>query len=170
MEWHVHNLLGKSIVEKGKTTIFGKGNNPTNFIAVDDIVQVLSLAVTNPAFQNQIISIAGPENLSRNEVAQLYGKILNVTPRINHVPIPALKFLSAIINPFHPGIGRIMRLSIYGDRNDATMNINDSIEQFGLQPTTVEAFIRKHVGFPGIPPGTSLLQNSYRNGGIRMNV
>ncbi len=33
MEWHVHLLLGKSIVDSGKTTIFGGGNNPTNFIA-----------------------------------------------------------------------------------------------------------------------------------------
>ncbi len=41
----------------------------------------------------------------------LYGEILNITPRVNHVPIPALKFLSVIINPFHPGIGRIMKLS-----------------------------------------------------------
>ena len=161
---------GSQLLKKERQPFLAKEIIPPILLRLMNIVQVLSLAVTNPAFQNQIISIAGPENLSRNEVAQLYGKILNVTPRINHVPIPALKFLSAIINPFHPGIGRIMRLSIYGDRNDATMNINDSIEQFGLQPTTVEAFIRKHVGLPGIPPGTSLLQNSYRNGGIRMSV
>lgn len=161
MEWHVHNLLGKSIIEKGKTIIFGKGNNPTNFIAVDDIVQVLGLVLTSTEYYNQIISLAGPENLSRNEVAQLYGKILNLKPRINHVPIPALKFISTVINPFHPGIGRIMKLSIYGDENDATMNTSESIQQFGLEPTTVEAFIRKQVGPLGIPPGNSLLQNSY---------
>jgi NADH dehydrogenase len=82
MEWHVNNLLGKSIIEKGKTTIFGKGNNPANFIAVDDVVQVLGLAVADKAYQDKIISIAGPENLSRNEIAQLYGKALNITPRI----------------------------------------------------------------------------------------
>jgi NADH dehydrogenase len=150
MEWHVHNLLGKSIVEKGKTTILGKGNNPTNFIAVDDIVQVLGLIVADST-RDKIITLAGPENISRNEAAKLYGKVLNINPRINHVPIPALKFLSKVINPFHPGIGRIMKLSIYGEENDATMNINDSIKKFGLKPTTVEVFIRKQVS--PLPPG-----------------
>ncbi len=38
-----------------------------------------------------------------------------------------------------------MKLSIYGDENDATVNTNDSIQQFGLQPTTVEAFIKKQL-------------------------
>jgi NADH dehydrogenase len=148
MEWHIHNLLGKSIIEKGKTTIFGKGDNPTNFIAVDDVVQALGLIVSDQAYQNKIISIVGPENLSRNEIAQLYGKALNIIPRINHVPIAALRFLSAVINPFHPGIGRIMKLSIYGDVNDSAMDTNSSIQQFGLKPTTVVAFIRKQVHSP----------------------
>jgi len=41
MEWHVYNLLAKNIVEKGKATILGRGINPTNFIAVKDIVAAM---------------------------------------------------------------------------------------------------------------------------------
>ena len=145
MEWHAHKLLGKSIIDKGKVTILGKGENPTNFIAVDDIVQALNIMVGNQAYYNKIINLAGPENISRNQVAGIYGRLSNKTPKVSHVPVGALNVLAAIINPFHPGIGRIMKFSAYSDAADATMNVNDSVKQFGLRATTMEEFIKKQV-------------------------
>ena len=145
MEWHAHKLLGKSIIDKGKVTILGKGENPTNFIAVDDIVQALNIMVGNQAYYNKIISLAGPENISRNQVASIYGRLSNKTPKVSHVPVGALNVLAAIINPFHPGVARIMKFSAYTDNADATMNVNDSVKQFGLRPTTIEEFIKKQV-------------------------
>ena len=145
MEWHAHKLLGKSIIDKGKVTILGKGENPTNFIAVDDIVQALNIMVGNQVYYNKIINLAGPENISRNQVAGIYGRLLNKTPKVSHVPVGALNVLAAIINPFHPGVARIMKFSAYTDNADATMNVNDSVKQFGLRPTTIEEFIKKQV-------------------------
>ena len=145
MEWHAHRLLGKSIMDKGKVTILGSGENPTNFIAVDDIVQALNIIVGNQAYFNKTINVAGPENISKNEVANIYGRLSNKTPKVSHVPVGVLKVMSAIINPFHPGIGRIMKFSAYTDKADATMNVNDSVQQFGLRPTTMEEFIKKQV-------------------------
>ena len=145
MEWHAHRLLGKSIIDKGKVTILGKGDNLTNFIAVDDVVQALNIIVGNEAHYNKIINLAGPGNISRNDVARMYVRLLSKTPKVSHVPVGALKVLSAIINPFHPGIGRIMKFSAYTDKADMTMNVNDSVQQFGLRPTTMEEFIKKQV-------------------------
>jgi uncharacterized protein YbjT (DUF2867 family) len=143
MEWHVHNLLGKSIQEKGKVLIFGSGANPTNFLAVEDLVSALNKIFLNPAYLNKTITIAGPENISRNQVASLYGRVLQLTPRTRHVPLSAIKFLAPVIGTFHPGMGRVMRLAIHTDSSDETLDTNSSIKQFGLEPTTVEAFIRK---------------------------
>ena len=142
MEWHVHTLLGKNIVEKGKTTILGRGENPINFIAVNDVVQALDKIAGNPEFFNRIINIAGPDNLTRNEVSQIYGRLLNIKPRVGHVPVGMLKVLSVLFQPFHPGIARIMKFSVYTDKSNESMNENDSIRQFGLDPTTVETFVR----------------------------
>ena len=61
------------------------------------------------------------------------------------MPVGALNVLAAIINPFHPGVARIMKFSAYTDNADATMNVNDSVKQFGLRPTTIEEFIKKQV-------------------------
>lgn len=96
--------------------------------------------VGNQVYYNKIISLAGPENISRNQVASIYGRLSNKTPKVSHVPVGALNVLAAIINPFHPGVARIMKFSAYTDNADATMNVNDSVKQFGLRPTTIEEF------------------------------
>jgi hypothetical protein len=62
-----------------------------------------------------------------------------------------LNILSSLIRLFHPGIGRILKLSAYNDKADATMNLSDSIQQFGLSPTTVEDFIREQVRKTTLP-------------------
>ncbi|HJS55468.1 MAG TPA: SDR family oxidoreductase [Chitinophagaceae bacterium] len=141
MEWHVYNLLAKNIVEKGKATILGSGTNPTNFIAVKDVVAAIDKIALNENYYDKIISLAGPQNISRNEIAELYGNALNIKPKIRHVPIRLLKVLSVLFQPVHPGIARIMKLSIHTERSDETMDTKESIEKFGLQPTTINDFI-----------------------------
>ena len=145
MEWHVDALLGRSIREKGKTTILGVGDNPTNFIAVQDVVQALKLIVGDKSYYNKTLNIGGPENISRNKVVNLYAQFLKINPRVKYIPVPVVNVLSKLIRPFHPGIGRILQLSAYNDKADVTMNSSDSIEQFGLSPTMVGDFIREQV-------------------------
>jgi NADH dehydrogenase len=145
MEWHVYNLLGKNIVEKGKTTILGSGKNATNFIAVKDVVAAIDSIALNQNYYNKTIPVAGPKNINRNEIAGLFGSALNIKPKTGHVPVGVLKIFSVLLKPFHPGIARIMKLSVHGEKADETMNTKDSIEQFGLQPTTIEEFIESAI-------------------------
>ena len=141
MEWHAYNLLAKNIVQKGKVTIFGTGNNPINFIAVKDVVATIDKIVLNENYYGKIIPLAGPENISKNQVAEMYGRALNITPRVTHVPVRALKVLAVVFGPFHPGLARIMKLSIHSEKSDETVDVRESIEKFGLQPTTINDFI-----------------------------
>ena len=142
MEWHVYNLLGKNIVQKGKTTILGKGMNPTNFIAVKDIVAALDKIILDENYYNKLIPVAGPQNLTKNKIAELFGKALNIKPKIGHVPVGVLKLFSVLFQPVHPGVARIMKLAIATEQSDETMNVKNSIEQFGLIPTNIEEFIQ----------------------------
>ncbi len=146
MEWHVYNLLGKNIVDKGKVTILGSGTNPLNFIAVKDIVSALELMVLNEDFFCKAINIGGPENLSRNQVAERFGNALKINPKISHVPTSMLKVFSVLLKPFHPGIARIMELTIHFEKSNETMDKNFSIEKFGLKPTTIDEFIYSVIG------------------------
>jgi NADH dehydrogenase len=145
MEWHIHNLLGKGLVEKGKTMVFGKGDNPTNFIAADDVAQFILHIYRNEEFYNQVIDLSGPENLTKNEIASLYSKYLNNKTKITHVPRAALKTFSYLLKPMHPGLARIMRVSLLADQANASMDDSTSIQRFGITPTRAEDFIKAQV-------------------------
>jgi uncharacterized protein YbjT (DUF2867 family) len=64
MEWHVHNLLGKSLVDSGKATIFGPGANPINFVAADDVAAVAAEMLTIAADVAATLEVGGPDNFT----------------------------------------------------------------------------------------------------------
>ncbi len=146
MEWHAYEFSGKSIVEKGKVSILGKGTNPMNFIAVKDIVATLKLVILNEEFYNETVSLGGPENLSRNEVAERFGKALKIHPKISHVPAVVLKFFAVLLKPLHPGFARIMKFTLYTDTSNQVLDENFTIARFALKPTTIDEFIHSVTG------------------------
>ncbi|WP_336517088.1 SDR family oxidoreductase [Pollutibacter soli] len=142
MEWHAYNLLGKQILEKGKAIILGNGENKNNFIAVRDVVTALNQITGNAWYFNKTISISGPENLSKNEVAEEFGRSIGIVPRVSHVPETALKILSAVFKPFHPGISRVMKLSLQNEHSNQSRDENETITQFGMPPTYLKTFVQ----------------------------
>ena len=145
MEWHMHNLLGKGLVEKGKTIVFGKGNNPTNFIAATDVAKLVFQIYKKEEFYNKIIELSGPENLTKNEVANLYSTHLNINSKITHIPRGVLKTFSWLLKPLHPGLARIMQVSLLADTQNATMDATTTIERFGIVPTKTSDFVKEQV-------------------------
>lgn len=146
MEWHAYEFLGKSIVEKGKVSILGKGTNPMNFIAVKDVVAALETIIFNEEFYNETIALGGPENLSRNEVAERFGRALKIDPKVSHVPTVALKMFAVLLKPLHPGFARVMKFTLYTDASNQTLDENFTIARFGLKPTTIDEFIHSITG------------------------
>lgn len=146
MEMHVHDLNGKSILEKGKTTLLNKGTKLRNFMAVRDGAKFAVLALTDPRLKNRTIEIGGPQNLTNNQVAELYGKIAGIQPKVSHIPPFVAKIMSFIIKPFHPGISRILyRASLSDDAFNEVFDPTTMLQEFPMKLTTVEEFIQERV-------------------------
>lgn len=146
MEWHAHIFNGKSILEKGKTTLLGKGTKLRNFIAVRDVAQFAVLALTDSKLKNRTLELGGPANVTNNQVAELYGKLAGITPKVSHLPPVMAKVLSIVLRPFQPGISRIMYMSSLPD--DAFSERFDPavlLTEFPMHLTTLEEFIRERV-------------------------
>ena len=146
METHAHTLNGKGIVERGKTTLLGRGTKPRNFVAACDVALMVVRALTDPAMRGQTVEIGGPENFTDHEVAALYGRVLGATPRITHVPPAVLRAASVVLKPFAPGVSRVMRLTgLPDDAFDATFDPAATLEVYPMRLTTLEEFIREKV-------------------------
>ncbi|HEX5809843.1 MAG TPA: NmrA family NAD(P)-binding protein [Anaerolineales bacterium] len=145
MEWHVHNLLGATILTTGKTTIFGGGNNPTNFIAARDVAHIAVIALTDASMRNRIIEMGGPDNLTKNQIAEMYGRLSGKKPKVTNVPTGVMKVMAPILRPFQPVISRLMTLSVWGDTTDQTFDCTETLKEFPMTMTRVEEFVRAQV-------------------------
>lgn len=145
MEWHAHEFIGKPILEQGKVTIFGKGDNPRNFVAGEDVANFAVLALTDPQAIGQTIEIGGPDNWSNNQVAALYSQLAGRPVRITHVPLAVLRIMSPLLKPFHPGLSQVMALSILTDTADMTFDPSTTLAQYPVSLTRLEDWVQGRV-------------------------
>ncbi|HLO16725.1 MAG TPA: SDR family oxidoreductase [Anaerolineales bacterium] len=146
MEQNVHLFNGKSILESGKTSLLGKGTKLRNFVAARDVAQLAVRALLDPTLKNRTIDIGGPQNVTNNQVAELYGKIAGVTPKISHMPPFMAKAMSIALKPVQPGISRIMYLgSLPDDAFCETFDPAILLAEFPIHLTTLEEFIRDRI-------------------------
>jgi uncharacterized protein YbjT (DUF2867 family) len=153
MEWHMHDFNGKSILERGKTTILGKGTKPRNFIAVRDVAHFAYLALTDPALRMRTIDMGGPQNLTDNQVAALYATLAGVAPKIQHVPPTVARILSVVMKPFQPGMSRIMYITSLPEHAfNETFDPAALLKEYNISLTPPDAFVRERIAETGREP------------------
>jgi NADH dehydrogenase len=145
MEWHAYRLLGQKILESGKVSILGNGKARVNFIAVQDVVLAIERMIDAGPQADRIIELCGPETISRNEVAERFGKAYGKPFNVSHVPIGMVRFLRAVMKPFHPGLARVMEFTILTEDQDSQVDLSHTVAQFGLRPTMLDEFISQKI-------------------------
>lgn len=145
MESHAHMLIGQPILQKGKVSLFGQGENPRNFVAAQDVAQFAVLALTTPQMAGEIVEIGGPENWTNMEVVRLYERMAGKQAKVSHVPLGVLRVMAAVIRPFHPGLSQVMTSSIWFDTTDQTFDPRPTSRKYPILLTQLESWVEKQV-------------------------
>jgi uncharacterized protein YbjT (DUF2867 family) len=58
------DVLTSTATSSGRPVVFGRGNNPINFVSVTDVAALVEHTVTDPATRGRILEIGGPRNLT----------------------------------------------------------------------------------------------------------
>jgi uncharacterized protein YbjT (DUF2867 family) len=145
MEWHAHNLLGKDLLEKGKTTIMGRGDNPVNFISTRDMGTFAVIALTDLRARNQIINTIGPDNCSKNQVAEMYIRFSNKPAQVSHMPRFMLRVMGVLMKPFKPELARVIALSYFTDVENQAFDPRETLEQYPVKLMRLEDFVKGKV-------------------------
>lgn len=143
LETHAYMLLGQPILEKGKITILGQGTGRRNFVAVDNVTDLVMQTLADPEAVGQIIEIGGPpeNNLTNNEVAALFEKAAGRPAKISHVPRGVLRVMSPLLRPLHPGLSQVMAFVLYEDIHDTSFDASPLLKRYPLQLTQLEQWI-----------------------------
>lgn len=83
----------------GRGIVFGRGDNPINFVSVVDVAAALEHAVVDPTVRGDIIEMAGAENLTMNEFAELLQHVRSKPRTVHHVPRWFLRAAATVARP-----------------------------------------------------------------------
>jgi uncharacterized protein YbjT (DUF2867 family) len=142
MEMHAYMLIGK-LVESGKRVMmFGKGTNPRNFVAAGDVAKMVVASVDDERLKGETVEIGGPDNLSSNGVAELFGRISGKKAKVTHLPIAAAKAAAIAAKRFHPGVSRVISAAVVFENTDQTFDSREVTSKYPIRLTSLEDWAR----------------------------
>jgi len=94
-------LMSETMDRAGRVMVFGRGDNPINFVSVNDVAALVDRVIADSSARGQTVEIGGPENLT---LTQLAAAIQSAGPAVapRHIPRAALTAMSVILRPFWP--------------------------------------------------------------------
>ncbi len=122
IEMHAYELIGKAVLTGKRVVLFGKGRNPRNFVAAEDVAKVIVGAMRVPSLRGEAIDVGGPENLSANQVVEVFERVGGRKAKVTHVPLTVARTMSRVLRPAHGGVSRIMRIAVMNETTDQTFD------------------------------------------------
>ncbi len=113
-------LIAVPLLQSGKVRIFGRGQNPINFVSAHDVAGVMETAVIDPAQRGAAIDIGGPEDLSFVEFSRVVEQATGKTAATSHVPLPMMRAMSVVMKPMNPTLARQIQGGVVMDTTDLT--------------------------------------------------
>lgn len=145
MESHAHMMIGQPILEKGKVTLFGKGENPRNFVAAADVARFVLIAFEDGRAAGDTIVVGGPEEWTNMQVVDMYARLAGRQAQVSHIPLGVLRVMSAVLRPFHPGLSQVMQTSIWHDITDQSCDMRHTLSKYPIEMTWLEDWVQDHL-------------------------
>ena len=79
-------LLNHTAGRSGRPLVFGRGNNPINFVAVDDVAALVDEVISDPSTRGTTVQIGGADNITFNQLAATVQTTAGRTKQPRHVP------------------------------------------------------------------------------------
>jgi uncharacterized protein YbjT (DUF2867 family) len=129
-------LLRQTAGRSGRPLVFGRGENPINFVSVIDVAAVVERAVVDPSTRGSTLAIAGPQNLTFNQLARAVQTADGRTGAPRHVPPLMLRLAAQTVGRVNPLVGRQVRAALAMDSTDLTATASAIRRTFPEVPTT----------------------------------
>jgi uncharacterized protein YbjT (DUF2867 family) len=129
-------LIGEPLVKTGKTRIFGRGENPINFVSASDVAQYVTLAAEDSAMTGQRLEVGGPENLTMRQMAEIIQRVTKVTGAVSPVPLPMMRVMATLLRPLNPTLARQIQAAVVMDSTDMSFDPTALRRRFPSMPVT----------------------------------
>src|SRR5215472_8494442 len=137
-------IMSRMLEASGKILVFGRGDNPVNFVSATDVAALVERAVTDPGLRGQVLELGGPDNLTFNQVATLLQGTTGRHAPVRHIPRPALQGMAWTTAAIKPALARQARAALAMDTLDMTFDPTPTRRAFpGLPDTGMPSAIKE---------------------------
>jgi uncharacterized protein YbjT (DUF2867 family) len=138
-------LIGEPLVTTGKTRIFGRGENPINFVSASDVAQYVTLAAEDSAMTCQCVEIGGPENLTMRQMVETIQRVAKISGAVSPVPLPIMRVMATLLRPFNPMLARQIQAAVVMDTTDMSFDSTALRRRFpAMSFTSLEDVVRRN--------------------------
>ncbi len=132
-------LLRLTAARSGRPLIFGRGDNPINFVSAIDVAALVERAITDPSTRGRTLEIGGPEDLTLNELAAAVQRAAGRTKSPRNVRRAMLHIMAAAMRPIRPDLARQARAALVLDTTAMSFDASATRLAFPDLPTTTLA-------------------------------
>jgi NADH dehydrogenase len=119
-------MIGEPLLKSGKTTVFGRGDNPINFVSSSDVARFVEMAVIDHSLQGKIVEVGGPQNLSMNQFEHVFQDVAGKAGKVSHVPLPMMRIMSVLMRPINPAMARQIASGVVMDTRKMSFDATES--------------------------------------------
>jgi NADH dehydrogenase len=154
MELHCE-LIGRPLLVKGKTQVFGRGRNPINWVSASDVAEFVALAITDRSLRGQVIEVGGPENMTMTAFVDVFRTVTGSEGKVGHIPPVAMRLMAAAMGIVNPEMARQIQMAILMDTLPQTFDASDTSRRYpSISLTQLDEVVRRD--FANLPGALSL--------------
>jgi uncharacterized protein YbjT (DUF2867 family) len=146
-------IVGDSLTNSGKAIVFGRGDNPINFVSTRDVARFGELAIVDPRLRGMVLDLGGPENLTLNQVVQILAVTTGRKAAARHIPLMAMRVGSLLMRPFKPDLAGLMRAAALMDTAEMSFDPGELIARYPEIHLTRLAELVRDANVPAVVAG-----------------
>ena len=147
MEIWLGPVLGFDCAD-AKAVIYGEGKNKISWIAIKDVASFAVASIDNPAAQNAVIQLGGPDDLSVLDAVGIFEQESGQTFELQNVPDEALRTQMAAAPD---SLGKAFSGLMIGLNEVGTIDMKETLRNFPIQLTSLREYARQSLSMAASP-------------------
>src|SRR5262249_31216316 len=127
---------------RAKAVIYGEGKNKISWIAIKEVASFAVASIDNPAAQNAVIQLGGPDDLSVLDAVGIFERESGQTFELQNVPDEELRAQMAAAPD---SLGKAFRGLMIGLNEVGTIDMKETIRNFPIQLTSLREYARQMI-------------------------
>lgn len=133
--------IGRFDMSAGKVSVIGRGDTPRRWIATDDVAALMVAVAVEPD-PPALLTVGGPERLTKNEAIALAERLTGRQMKVQRMPRPLARLGMRVLARRYDALATVFAAGLHQDTVAATWD-DAPLRERGITPRSVSDFLRE---------------------------